>query len=242
MKLISRGKWGARSVGLLSTNISPEFGGTAIHYVGGSGKLVSMPHSKCAGVVREIQKQHIQTNGWSDIAYSFLVCPHGYVLEGRGIGKRTAANGTTSGNLYYYAVCGLINNGETPTPQMVEAIAEACQYLRTKGKAGDKIVGHRNIISTSCPGPLYEYVRKGTFQRKKVKEDRSYPGTLFGVNYKNTGSNVKLIQSRLKALGYNVAPDGRFGPITEKAIKAFQKANKLASDGLVGKNTWNKLF
>jgi hypothetical protein len=47
------------------------------------------------------------------------------------------------------------------------------------------------------------------------------------------GESVKTLQQFLK-----VGIDGTFGPQTETAVKAWQKANGLISDGIVGKNTW----
>lgn len=50
------------------------------------------------------------------------------------------------------------------------------------------------------------------------------------------------IQKALKAAGYyNGALDGKIGPETRKAIKAFQADNGLTADGVVGRQTWKKL-
>jgi hypothetical protein len=50
------------------------------------------------------------------------------------------------------------------------------------------------------------------------------------------------IQRRLKTLGFGPGPlDGKRGPQTIRAIKAFQIANGLAGDGLVGPLTLEKL-
>lgn len=51
------------------------------------------------------------------------------------------------------------------------------------------------------------------------------------------GKGVTAIQQRL-----GITADGRFGPITEARVKKFQKSNKLTVDGIVGKQTWAKLF
>jgi hypothetical protein len=50
------------------------------------------------------------------------------------------------------------------------------------------------------------------------------------------GNSVKKVQ---KFLGINA--DGDFGPGTEKAVKAFQSANKLKSDGIVDSITFKAL-
>ena len=53
---------------------------------------------------------------------------------------------------------------------------------------------------------------------------------------------AKQIQIALKKAGFYSGPiDGKIGPKTRQAIKAFQKKNNLKVDGIVGKNTWEKL-
>ena len=37
------------------------------------------------------------------------------------------------------------------------------------------------------------------------------------------------------------SPDGKFGPLTEEAVKEFQKAHGLVADGIVGEKTWAAL-
>lgn len=54
--------------------------------------------------------------------------------------------------------------------------------------------------------------------------------------------SIKQIQIALRNAGYNPGSiDGRKGRQTKDAIKAFQRANNLAVDGKVGKQTWNLL-
>ena len=58
-----------------------------------------------------------------------------------------------------------------------------------------------------------------------------------------TGDSVKTLQDKLNALGYNSGNvDGIFGAKTYAAVTAFQKANSLGVDGIVGKLTWGKLY
>ena len=53
---------------------------------------------------------------------------------------------------------------------------------------------------------------------------------------------VRALQKRLKELGYySGSADGDFGPATEKAVRAFQKANGLSVDGKAGAKTLEKL-
>lgn len=59
------------------------------------------------------------------------------------------------------------------------------------------------------------------------------------------GAKVKEIQSNLIKLGYKLpkyGADSHFGDETVAAVKAFQKANKLAAvDGIAGKATLAKI-
>ena len=58
-----------------------------------------------------------------------------------------------------------------------------------------------------------------------------------------TGDAVKTLQDKLNTLGYNSGNvDGIFGVKTYAAVTAFQKANGLGVDGIVGKLTWGKIY
>ena len=59
------------------------------------------------------------------------------------------------------------------------------------------------------------------------------------------GPVVKYAQELLIQHGFNLpkyGADGDFGSETVSAVKAFQKANGLAQDGIIGKKSWEKLL
>jgi Putative peptidoglycan binding domain len=57
------------------------------------------------------------------------------------------------------------------------------------------------------------------------------------------GEEVSRIQIRLGELGLYRGPvDSNFGGGTESAVRAFQQAQGLAADGIVGPTTWQALF
>jgi peptidoglycan hydrolase-like protein with peptidoglycan-binding domain len=53
----------------------------------------------------------------------------------------------------------------------------------------------------------------------------------------STGDNVRYLQAALGGLQV----DGVFGPITEKAVRKFQKQQGIQIDGVVGAQTWSRL-
>jgi L,D-transpeptidase ErfK/SrfK len=56
------------------------------------------------------------------------------------------------------------------------------------------------------------------------------------------GEDISEVQRILQVLGYYRADiDGYYGPITEEAVKNFQRNNNLTADGIVGHNTYNAL-
>lgn len=56
------------------------------------------------------------------------------------------------------------------------------------------------------------------------------------------GDWVQILQHRLNLMGMDAGqPDGIFGPKTEDAVKAAQKAFGLPADGTVGPETWRVL-
>jgi Glycosyl hydrolases family 25 len=164
LRLVTREQWGARPWREPNGSI-PYHGlraGVKIHYLG--TEYTFGDHDTCPAYVRKIQAGHMDGDGWSDIGYSFVVCEHGYVFEGRGLKRRNSANGDVPLNEAHYAVCGLVGSqGSTqPTGDQLNGLRDAIEYCRKEGPAGDEIKGHRDGYATDCPGTvLYAWVRAG---------------------------------------------------------------------------------
>ena len=62
------------------------------------------------------------------------------------------------------------------------------------------------------------------------------------VKQGSKGNITMLIQMALFIKGYNLAMDKMFGPDMLKKVKEFQLNNGLSVDGIVGKQTFKKLF
>lgn len=62
------------------------------------------------------------------------------------------------------------------------------------------------------------------------------------LRFGSYGQSVKALQLNLRKLGFHLAIDGDFGPATERALKAFQKENKLISDGVFGPKSLEMMY
>ncbi len=90
-----------------------------------------------------------------------------------------------------------------------------------------KIVAYTLIFALVGVGVLLY----GDFGKETVAEAQL-------IRQGSTGSTVREIQTRLKAWGYYTGSvDGIFGPLTETAVRFFQRKHGLAVDGIVGSQT-----
>lgn len=243
MKLVTRTQWGARP-----SKGADHIGstrGVKVHYVGEHvGLDLETDHAHCGAMVRSIQRTHMDGRGWNDIAYSALVCPHGFVFVGRGPSVLVAANGPGL-NHQHYAVCGLVGDSGLmkPSPAMLSGIRDAIDWLRTEGRAGNEIKGHRDGYSTSCPGPdLYAWVKAGA-PRPVENWMEAVINSLPTLHLGQTGEHVETLQGLLIARSHpEIKVNGVFGDSTMEAVKEVQDWGGLVPDGIVGPKTWPVLL
>ena len=264
MHLVTRADWGAKPPRSPLVHIASTHG-VKVHYEGApvpSDLAKPENHVKCAGRVRDMQAAHLANHkeNYSDIAYSFVVCPHGHVFEGRGLHKLQAANGNHQLNLHHYSVCGMVgDSGLThPTNAQLAGIRDAIDLLRAKGGAGTEIKGHRDGFATECPGePLETWVKKGAPRpgassggisvslSHVVTAARTDPGAAQG--HTTFPADVRPVEAALVAEGLldpAFGDDGSFGSRTVDAYAAFQRRQGFTganADGIPGQSTLTAL-
>jgi hypothetical protein len=114
----------------------------------------------------------MDTRGWNDIAYSFLINHEGTIYEGRGAG---IAGGHTAGhNTISHAVC-LIGNFEIdrPTAAALASLVELGRHGHAEGWWREGFTGgHRDAsgASTSCPGKFL-YTQLATINQAIQEDD-----------------------------------------------------------------------
>lgn len=258
LKLVRRSSfgWGGSAAGYAACR-----NGLVVHYDGSNQGLAKKAHSACVTYWKNTRRFHMgSSRGWADIGYSYGVCPHGYAFEGRGWQKQQAAQ--PGGNSTWTSVTFMSGESEAPTSAQLQAFRDLRAYLRGKGLSSG-IKGHRNFISTSCPGgKLYALVTNkssglytgGVSASKPAKPNYwkvtvKTPTTLtvpWATPYLRRGSKgtrVGWLQKCLNALGAKLKVDEDFGPATDSALKSFQRKYKdergkaLDVDGVYGHHT-----
>lgn len=63
-----------------------------------------------------------------------------------------------------------------------------------------------------------------------------------GYTNKKDSDGVRRFQARLKQRGWRIDVDGRFGPQTDRVVRAFQAEKGLVVDGKVGRLTWAAIW
>lgn len=136
-----RSDWGARAP-TSRRKVTNLTNGWFWHWLG-----VGFPKSSSdEQILQSIQRYHMDTKGWTDVAYSFAVGRDAEAYELRGwdiSGGHTRGYNSTS-----MAICFLIGEGESPTPEMFRTawaiMAERPEVTRLRA--------HRDVGTTSCPG------------------------------------------------------------------------------------------
>lgn len=252
---ITRAQWGSDFNYGSNTRMPTTCKGVALHWEG--PKVGSFTHDKCAGKVRGIEDFHTHGRGWAGIAYNALVCPHGYIFEGRGTRYRSAANGDVPKNSAYFAVCYLGGKGDPFTDLAKGAYIRAVQWLRADGGAGRAVIGHRDVTSTECPGDVIEtWLKRTNFDAGTTTPEPKPQTAVWDLpstwTIGSTGDAVTKLGQRLvvwaKHYGlpapYKVGPGPEFTEVDRAAVAAFQRAQGWAdedADGYPGPETFRRL-
>jgi NlpC/P60 family/Putative peptidoglycan binding domain len=138
-----------------------------------------------------------------------------------GAGRHVRLNALRAGDLLFYA-----DNPRDP---------------RTIGHVG-LYVGAGRMVESPRPGRT---VRIASIWRPGLLARATRPAAglrgLLPVQFGERSNAVAAVQRRLAANGICVAVDGEFGPVTRRAVRAFQRAHGLMADGVVGRKTWGAL-
>jgi hypothetical protein len=166
-RVVTRKQWGADPA-LLDWCSPPRYGTTAkavfVHHTAGSN---SYSEADAPAIVRSVLAYHTQAQGWCDIGYNYLVDRFGNVYEGRRGGMRRPVRGAHSGDYNVNSV-GVSLMGKFSTEPTTRAMRHALirltawrlgssyhrahRRVQIYGQGFATISGHRDAMSTDCPG------------------------------------------------------------------------------------------
>ncbi|MDI3405074.1 peptidoglycan-binding domain-containing protein [Streptomyces cavernicola] len=96
-------------------------------------------------------------------------------------------------------------------------------------KSVAKFQGARGLVKDGWAGPL---TMKKMLDSGKVAAKRGW----------DNRSTVRAAQTLLVKLGYEMAVDGDFGPLTKESVEKYQAKRKLTESGTVDYTTWTYMF
>lgn len=193
------------------------------------------------GEARGVETHVYNSCSQASIDYALKVqkemCKLGYVDRGVKKGNLYVVKNTNAPAIL--VECGFIDNQSDMNLYNADNIASAiCSAIICNTVASNNTTTQNNISDN------WVYRLQGVIG---VTQD-NVPGPITLskcplIQYGSKGLIVGWVQKRLNYLGYSCGTaDSDFGGNTKTAVMAFQKANGLSADGVIGPNTWRKLL
>lgn len=193
-------------------------------------RIILHHSASSTATAEQIHSWHLG-NGWEGAGYHFLVRKDGKVYRMRPeekIGAHAYMNN--------YNSLGICFEGNFEVEEMqedqVQSGKELVAYLKNKYHI-NKVQGHRDVNSTSCPGRNFKFDEIANGQASNVIIEKPV---------ENAKGKIADIQSTLNSrYSFNIAVDNIYGSETHTAlVKALQtELNKQFNAGLVvDRNFW----
>jgi hypothetical protein len=131
--------------------------------------------------LRGWQAFHMDSRGWSDIAYQVAVDQAGRAWVLRGLRMQSGANGDLTLNQQYGAILLVLVTGEQPSSAMKATVRGVVADFRRSFPRGTRIVPHSGIRpgGTDCPGPAARAaIARGDFTPRSSSETPMTPAQM----------------------------------------------------------------
>jgi len=196
---------------------------------------------------KEIDRWH-REEGFKMIGYHFVIRRDGSIEKGRDLMEAGAHVNPPAGiNSTSVGICMVGGISEHNLPENNYTISQwttldkLVSEMQTKFQ-GAQVVGHNELAKKAgapraCP--CFD-VQEWLHNRKPSERPLEGSGRPV-LKQGDKSTQVKDLQRLLTAHGFTVVADGEFGPNTFKQVQAFQRAEGLATDGIVGPKTWDAL-
>ena len=226
--VISRAEWGAATPAC-AADVASKLVGAVVHHTAGSMNYSSIGQAEAQ--IRGDQAFHINSRGWCDIGYNFIVDKWGNIYEGRENSLNRAVIGVHAGgfNTGTVGVAMLGTYDGLPSAATQDSVGwiigwrlgaynvdpeSWMNYSTGGGEAGGdsrylspqnvvlpRIMGHRDVAFTACPGNG-GYAALPTIRAAAAAAARAYNPAPIGVLDQVTAGT-----STINAIGWALDPD-----------------------------------
>ncbi|MET7638413.1 peptidoglycan-binding protein [Streptomyces sp. NPDC005438] len=148
--------------------------------------------------------------------------------------------GTTQNPVTFLAARGVDLSGgwSSIDPGASGETVKAIQYLLNQ--RGNSLVVDGDYASKSVAATKAFQKDQGLVDDGQVGP-KTWPKLVYTLKKGANGNHVKSAQVALNKRSAGLELDGDFGSVTDKAVRNFQSANRLAVDGELGPKTWTAL-
>lgn len=142
---------------------------------------------------------------------------------------------------------------------LVDLLVDICKrngIPELRWKADKSLIGqvdkqnmtvHRWFAKKSCPGDYLFNLHSSIAAEVNARLNGAQPKpekigvAKYTIKKGDSGENVKLLQKDLNQFGCGLKEDGKFGPASVAALKAWQTKYKLTADGSYGPKSYKKM-
>lgn len=157
LQVVPRSEWGAKPAFTEQLEQISSFHRITVHHTA----TFEAPQSDGGEAIRRVQYRHLNSNGWADIGYHYLVDSAGRVFEGRWLGYQGAHAGRDSatGENHNEGNIGIALLGDfddhRPSERQVSSLLALVESLKVScGIATDDVYQHSDFKEVTCPGAL----------------------------------------------------------------------------------------
>lgn len=237
--VISRAAWGARAASC-TLDVASRLVGAVVHHTAGSNSYGTV--AQAMQQIRNDQAYHMDSRGWCDLGYNFVVDKWGNLYEGRA-GSLTQAVIGVHASGYNTGTIGVSMLGTfvdvVPSDAMISSVAQIIGYrlgsygispLGTATYPGTgatlpAVIAHRDVAATACPGD------QGYARMSRI---RSLAAVVAGSRQNSAPvgfwDTTTVAGAEVTAVGWALDPDTT-QPVTVRAYVDGALAGQVAANG-----------
>ena len=170
-------------------------------------------------ILRGIENLDRHTNGWMG-SYNYAIDHSGSIYELTGL--TTIGTHAARHNTAYWGVC-YIGDGRVSFPAAAQqALFELIAWLVAQAGHGLEVLGHGEVNSTACPGPIVQAALRPSGETPPMPENGNPTGLrVDGMLGRKT---IAALQERLRELKYYSGPiDGKIDIPISLTVTALQR-------------------